>query len=741
MILRYVFLICLGFSFSSFSQEKKCGSVEAIEKSLENFPEKRQVLEKLNAFTKEFIEQKKLCRKSDANYIIPTVIHVIHNYGPERISKTQVLSCIQSMNDDFSALNDDIVGVIDDFSGLVSEMGIEFRLARLDPEGNCTDGITYHQSALTYEGGENVKDDTYWDNDMYMNIWVVADLASQGTAAYAYYPGSAPDNHEGIICDDDYFGTTGTASNSNWSRHTMPHEVGHYLNLAHPWGSSNSPGNADEDEDGIPDNCLIDDGVEDTPLTFGVENSNCPLTQSSCNDTLDNVQNIMDYSNCALMFTNGQKDRAHAALNSSAGGRNLLWQEDNLWNTGVHDNYQPNICVPIPDFTANTQSGCNNVTILFEEMCYNTDNIDSFYWEFGSGASPSQSNEMNPIITYSVPGSHDVKLVVTNASGSSEIIKENYITILDSDQAPFLEQFEDVNFPENSNYSNWYIKPTGTEPSWKRTGLASFDGIGSVRISSQYLTADDVIHELISPELDFSTQTTSSEEPLSLYFDLAYAKRLPYTIDDGVSIIGDMLSVYVSKNCGESWIKRAQWNANELNTKGDSIAFNPYVPLSSDWKERSVNIQTAAEEQSVIIKFVFTGKGILQEEEAFNVDNGTIITDNIGGNWLYIDNIRIGNGNWGNLNNNLTTIDLDIFPHPISKNNGYLRFNLPEDDILHISIYDLYGKLILDHEKLFLEGNNSYSLSNFINQNNSGLYIIKLSSNNFIGKKTIIINK
>ena len=58
-------------------------------------------------------------------------------------------------------------------------------------------------------------------DEMYMNIWVVADLASEGTAAYAYYPGTAPDNHEGIICDDDYFGTIGTASNSNWSRELL----------------------------------------------------------------------------------------------------------------------------------------------------------------------------------------------------------------------------------------------------------------------------------------------------------------------------------------------------------------------------------------------------------------------------------------------------------------------------------------------------------------------------------------
>ena len=144
--------------------------------------------------------------------------------------------------------------------------------------------------------------------------------------------------------------------------------------------------------------------------------------------------------------------------------------------------------------------------------------------EFGDGATPSQSTEMNPSVIYNIPGSHDVKLVVSNESGTSEIIKENYITILDSDVAPFIEQFEDVNFPNNTNSPNWFIKPTGTEPSWARTGLASFLGSGSARICSQYLSADDITHELISPELDFSNQTTSTESPLSLYFDLAYAK-------------------------------------------------------------------------------------------------------------------------------------------------------------------------------------------------------------------------
>ena len=36
----------------------------------------------------------------------------------------------------------------------------------------------------------------------------------------------------------------------------MPHEVGHFFNLAHPWGSTNEPG--------VEGNCISDDNVDDT---------------------------------------------------------------------------------------------------------------------------------------------------------------------------------------------------------------------------------------------------------------------------------------------------------------------------------------------------------------------------------------------------------------------------------------------------------------------------------------------
>ena len=651
----------------------------SIEKSLENFPEKRQVLEKLNAFTKEFIEQKKLCRKSDANYIIPTVIHVIHNYGPERISKTQVLSCIQSMNDDFSALNDDIVGVIDDFSGLVSEMGIEFRLARLDPEGNCTDGITYHQSALTYEGGENVKDDTYWDNSKYLNIWTVANVAS-GAAAYAYYPGSAPNNHEGILCQHDYFGTTGTSSNSNWRRHTMSHEAGHYFNLPHPWGSTNDPS--------LDENCDSDDGVEDTPNTIGASGCLSYESQISCT-TLDNVANIMDYTNCAYMFSEGQKQRMIAALNSTSGARNNLWSEENLFLTGTDDNHffsNPYLdCQPIADFRVIGDAigalGIDNgFSVSFEDMSYNVPQDEISYQWFFPGANPSSSNLQNPTVTYNISGQHDVTLIVSNTNGSTELNKQKYIVVLDQTTAPFTEDFESTNFPisETSDKPSWYVLDNfPTEVNWMRSNHGAYEGDQSIRIRSKDFSSglNSIKQEIYTPEIDCSNAVHTNTNPFGLFFNVAYAKRLPYEDENGSSIIPDKL-IISRKHANQPFMTRATFDVEDL-AGNENTFFNDYTPLYDDWNEKFVNLGSSAGQESLIIKFEFSGRGYLSADTViFTNTGGEYISNNVGGNWLYIDNFRIGNleDNWTRENESNMIDDNRIFD--LFGREYYHKFNL-----------------------------------------------------------------
>ncbi len=774
-------ILIIIFSFCChdiYAQIDRCSTDEMVQKQLLLHPEKQVVLDQLELFTTTFIDNLNHGRFIDTSYIIPVVVHVIHNYGEERINKNQIQSAIKAMCDDFNMTNDDFVNsngnfihstvnnndtvsvvvpqdiefnssinwlvengssvqkndtictldtgseilfvVADDigntkfcggiitflsnstnivnsgdiiakittteargFEDIAANIGVEFRLATKDPDGNCSEGITYNQSTLTYIGGENVKDDTYWDNSKYLNIWTVASVAS-GAAAYAYYPGSAPTNHEGILCQHDYFGTTGTSSNGNWRRHTMAHEAGHYFNLAHPWGSTN--------DSALEENCGSDDGVDDTPNTIGASGCLSYASQISC-ETLDNVANIMDYTNCAYMFTKGQKSRVIAALNATAGSRNNLWTQNNLEATGTDDNHyfeDPySDCKPIADFRVVGDAigalGLNGgFNVSCQDMSYNIpSNEMSYEWLF-PGAETSISFEKNPTVTYNTSGQHDVTLIVSNSNGSDTLIKKKCIIVLDQVSAPFAEDFESDEFPLNPsiNEPSWYILDNyPTELNWQKTTEAAYEGNQSIRIRSQNFNSElsSVTQAIYTPEINCSDFTPSNnpDETLRAYFNVAYAKRVPYQDQQGNSIIPDKL-VVSRKHANQDWMVRGTFSADSLS-KTDKIYFNEYTPEPDDWKSLSVNLGNSAGQESVIIKFEFSGKGYLSADTVILTNTGgEYISNNVGGNWLYIDDFKIGN---------LSTLDT------ISRFNTTV---ISEDN----RIFDLFGRQYYNRRSL-----------------------------------------
>jgi PKD repeat protein len=740
--MRITLLIILLFSIQNAnSQINRCATDEMVSQEIILNPNKKIALEQLELFTQDFISNLRSNRRVDTTYIIPVVVHVVHDYGDERIETSQVESAIKSICDDFNLSNDDFIdsngnfisstannndtvyvlapdlsnnnmqlnwlasdnssvqkneeicvittedgfisiiaedignnkfcgGIINllstsggtvfegdtiayiittearGFEDIASNIGIEFRLATIDPNGNCTTGITYNQSKLTFIGGENIKDDSYWDNSKYLNIWTVANVAS-GAAAYAYYPGSAPTNHEGILCQHDYFGTTGTSSNGNWRRHTMSHEVGHYLNLAHPWGSTN--------DSAVEENCNSDDSVEDTPNTIGASGCTTWESQISC-ESLDNVANIMDYTNCAFMFTSGQKDRVIAALNSTSGARNNLWSESNLETTGTNDSHffaNPYAdCTPISDFRVvgegiGALGPSGGFSISFESMSYNVPENEMLYEWFFEGAEPTYSTEKNPTVTYINSGQHDVTLTVSNSSGNNELIKENYIVILDQVSAPFEENFESASFPlsESEDQPSWYILNNHpSENNWNKSNMGSYNGEQSIRIRSKSFSAEagNITQQMYTPEINCTESTHTNENPFGIYFHVAYAKRLPYEDQGGNSVISDQLTIS-RKHVNQPFMARATFNVDELVSTPNTY-FNEYSPSSNDWQEKFVNLGSSAGQESVIIRFEFSGQGYLSADTVvFTNTGGEYISNNVGGNWLYIDNVKVGN--------------------------------------------------------------------------------------------------
>ena len=143
-----------------------------------------------------------------------------------------------------------------------------------------------------------------WNTNDYLNIWV-CNLAS-GLLGFATFPGGNA-SLDGVVCDYAYFGNIGTATPPYNLGRTATHEVGHWLNLYHIWGDSYCG------------NDYVSDTPEHEESNYGCpsfpHSSNCSSTGSSG----EMFMNYMDYTNdaCMYMFTNGQKNRMRATLNTT----------------------------------------------------------------------------------------------------------------------------------------------------------------------------------------------------------------------------------------------------------------------------------------------------------------------------------------------------------------------------------------------------------------------------------------
>ncbi|KQS94248.1 M43 family zinc metalloprotease [Chryseobacterium sp. Leaf394] len=258
---------------------------------------------------------------------IPVVVHVIHSgqaYGTApNIPDGQVTSQITVMNEDFRRMtgtrgfNNVAVG---------ADTKIQFALAKVDPNGNPTNGIdrvNLCYSAWTMASVNSyVKPKTIWDPTQYMNMWSV-NFSDTGLLGYAQFPSNSTltglDVNGGLATTDgvvagywcfgsaDYDdGTFSLADDVDLGR-TMTHEVGHFLGLRHLWG----------------DGPCATDYCNDTPFSSNAGNAHyiCNPNQDSCptQPGLDMVRNYMNYTYdlCMNIFTVDQTARMITVMNNS----------------------------------------------------------------------------------------------------------------------------------------------------------------------------------------------------------------------------------------------------------------------------------------------------------------------------------------------------------------------------------------------------------------------------------------
>jgi hypothetical protein len=505
-----------------------CGTDEMRQQLFDNHPEFHSGIinanKQLQDFTKQYISQNSN-KRSGQIYVIPVVFHVIHNFGAENISDEQIYDAVRVLNLNYRKQNPDTADIVNDFKPIAADCQIELRIARKDPDGNCTKGINRIASPLSLIGDHQVKSLIHWDPSKYLNIYVCADAA--GLAGHALLPADADTvpQWDGIVIRHDYLGSTGTSS--QFKSVVLSHELGHYLNLQHIWGGNNVPGFYYLPV-GQQNNCNFDDDVQDTPNTIGW--SSCNLNATSCG-TLDNIQNFMDYAYCARMFTEGQKLRMHACLNSSVANRNNLWQPSNLAATGVDGSVS--ICEA--DFIADKTVICEGQSVTFTDKSYH--DVTHREWTFSGGDISFARDSVTVKVTYNIPGTYDVALTAaSNNNFSGTKTKSNYITVLSKSEfiAPFWESFEyDSSFLKNF----WFIENKYQDDAFHISDEAAYSFINSLMLNNFNNTIDRNIDEITSRSFDLSRYDSIGN--ISLSFRYAFASK--------AAIPNDRLKLIVAK--------------------------------------------------------------------------------------------------------------------------------------------------------------------------------------------------
>lgn len=702
-------VLVAGVSTKSWAQEGfRCGHDEYMKQLWAEYPEMKEDYKKLFENSKKVVNDG---FQSKTIFTIPVVFHIIHENGAENISDAQVYDQMEVLNRDFALLNTDIANAVAGFDTVAGNAGIQFKLAALDPWGNCTNGIEHIYSHETNNGDDYSKLHQ-WPRARYLNVWVVKKMRD-GVAGYAYYPTGADGANffaDGVIILHQYIGRIGTGQES-WSR-ALTHEIGHWLALPHVWGDNNDPGVA-----------CGDDGIEDTPVTKGFKICPTPAQAKVCDPNIvENYQNYMDYSYCSIMFTKGQANIMRNALQGESGNRNMLITDSVHHLTGIDLPTVP-LCAPIADFYAKKGSTVADVICVGDAMTFTDISwngvVENREWSI-QDATVSSTTTATTTATFTSEGWKKVSLTVSNAAGTDTKTVEKSVYVYPS--WSMIDGLKNEDFETGTAHWTKAVNPEPESPGFELdynngVGGSTCYALKNFKYSSnaQHYTneyfynlrkggAKDYLY-LPSFGLKYVTGGTFS-------FDYAYASEAFQEAD-----ITEVLEVQSSTNCGQSWTPRKTLTKMDLLTGGNSSDVS-FVPNASQWKTASFSIAGALQTSGVLFRFVFTSSDL--------------------SNNLYIDNVNI-TGTLMTSDNEFAALGFNVYPNPTTIGEGiFVDYNANDKDVT-LELTDLSGKIISTETVTTKNTSVSHKINTSSNLS-AGVYLVKLTQGTSqLVKKVVIL--
>lgn len=141
-------------------------------------------------------------------------------------------------------------------------------------------------------------------------------------------------------------------------------------------------------------------------------------------------------------FGDGTTSNEFAPIHTyqSDGDYTILLYAENSCGSQTITQFVSIATAPQASFTSDVNSGCAPLTVNY--MSTSSDNSDTYNWLF-DGGSPNVSFEENPSVTYSIEGTYDVSLTVSNDNGNDQSVVADFVTVLDVRDAQFTYNYVD----------------------------------------------------------------------------------------------------------------------------------------------------------------------------------------------------------------------------------------------------------------------------------------------------------
>ena len=316
----------------------------------------------------------------DAEFTLPVVFHIVGD-DPTLITDLDIIAALKDLNDAFGKAGNYAIS-----NGVDTK--IRFCLAKKDPDGGITTGITRTKSFFGNDLNQLIEDAriknlVQWDPLHYINIWYVRNIQYEnfvyytcglkdgsqwrriGTEGYATMPPQA-DSLTGIVVSA--FGPV------------LAHEMGHYLGLYHTFeggcGNNDCTLNGDRVCDTPPDATYLPSSCTDPANTCRTDTLSNYSSGYFRTDTTDQVTNFMDYGNfgCSNQFTQGQAVRMRSAIVTQRS--DLLVNKCNKpCSEDIIAGFTRDIAFPLPGNTinfTNTTSGSGKFEWLVNDSLVST---------------------------------------------------------------------------------------------------------------------------------------------------------------------------------------------------------------------------------------------------------------------------------------------------------------------------------------------------------------------------------